>query len=121
MKVLSAGILTFVTAAGLGCAGTVDYLATDGQRFHKRDAWNYAEIFDSEAALGAVRASAAHDLPCPAGRIEPRYVARQEYVADGCGSRVVYRAELLLDQDPHLVRHVLTGRFTLGPPRPAQP
>lgn len=101
-----------------GCAVTVEYVATDGQVFR---ATGGMVVIDNEAALEAVRASAAHDLGCPREQIAARHLVREDYVADGCGQRAAYKrvTETSGGQDPTIVRAVLVSRSSLDPARPA--
>jgi hypothetical protein len=77
------------------------FTATNGQRFPFRGA------LDDEPAVGAMRASGAHDLHCPPDRVTVRALPTKQWIVDGCGKRAVYA---LVD-----AAVLLTGLVSLEP------
>jgi hypothetical protein len=110
-----------IAATCFGCITSIDYITTDEKLIRNGNIESPSDILAGDVALDAVRASAAHDLQCPRDRVVPQLIGPREYLADGCGQRATYKALVDLSPGQRVVRHVLTGRFSLEPARPVNP
>jgi hypothetical protein len=119
------GVVVIIGGAScLGCfAYTVQesYTATDGMVFRSDIAKGTDQILTARTggvpADQAMKASGAHDLPCPIDKVsvDPPGV----WAASGCGWRVVYRLVGAQTVNGHLIvegqRFVLLSRSPLTP------
>ena len=82
-QALSAVLLAI---AATGCSWTI--VGTDG-RTYGRTTDKY--VVDESGLWNALRASAAHDVPCSVGQLgQPTPFARGLWRVEGCGKRVTY-------------------------------
>jgi hypothetical protein len=75
------------------CGGT--FTATDGTVFpcHSLTKGSFYFCHDEgpDPISSALKASSAHDLPCPSDKVDGTHLSGEEYAGTGCGWRVVYR------------------------------
>ena len=89
VRLALSAVLVAVTASG--CSET--FVGTDGHTYAPTSPKYVVDkigIYNS-AAYNALRASAAHDIPCPLGQVgRPTPYARGLWRVEGCGARMTY-------------------------------
>jgi hypothetical protein len=136
-RLLTLLLTALLSLLGCGCGyesslELVRTVATDGTVIERSAAhlpWQQQVSVQRATFEEAVRVSGAHDLACSRDRVSiqtPPSGSRgpTERMADGCGQRVMYR--FACETDSATIQRcevVLTGRFSLSPPRrpPASP
>ena len=101
-----------VATLAVGCGSGIihaNYLATDGRHFEAMFQ-NYMPTRNG-SEMDAVRASAAHDLQCPAEQLTVQHLPHDQEAVDGCGQRAMYQLVCTWQVDTDWCKLVMTGRF----------
>jgi len=101
-----------VATLAVGCGSGIihaNYLATDGRHFEAMFQ-NYMPTRNG-SEMEAVRASAAHDLQCPAEQLTVQHLPHDQEAVDGCGQRAMYQLVCTWQVDTDWCKLVMTGRF----------